>query len=195
MSSKDVGTNALISLADVKDYIGIEVKSSADDAVIVDLIDRMTARFESHCDRNFNARSYTEQYDGEGTKYLFPKNYPIISVSSIFDDSDWSFAASTEITSTTYRIQDEICIVRKTGNIFTTGTQNLQVTYSGGYTSIPADIKQAAVEEVSRTFDHRRDVDVTIKSTDENSISFAPKDLLPSTLRVLNRYKNVGSIL
>ena len=197
MSSKTTNAYALITLADVKDFVGIDVKGSANDAVIVDLIDRVTAGFEKYCDRKFESRTYTERYDGDGSDHLYLKNFPITSVSGIFDDSDWAWAASTELTSTTYRIEDEIGIVRKSGYVFTEGTQNLQATYTGGYSeaTMPGDLKQACVDEVSRLFTHRRDGDVTVKSTDEESITFAAKNYLPSTLRVLDRYKRIGNIL
>ena len=188
MSSKTVGTYALITVDNVKDYYGLV--GANDDTLIMDLIDRATAQFETYCSRQFESRERTEEYDGNGTKYLFPKYYPITTISGILDDSDWAWGSTTEIDSTTYRIQNENTVVRKPGNVFTKGDQNIRITYTAGYAdgSIPADLVQAAIEEVVRMYKRRAEVDVLAKTADDGSVTRVAKEFLPTTLRVLDKY-------
>ena len=99
-----VGTYALISRDDVLAYRmaqGEVLKTTPEmDTFFDSLIDQMSTKFETYCDRQFVSRAHTDYLDGESGTVLFPKHYPITSVSGIWDDSAWSWAADDEITST-----------------------------------------------------------------------------------------------
>ncbi len=75
-----VAANALATLDEVKEFYDMTGSKQADDDLIEDLIDRMTVTFQTYCGVvSFKAADYTEYIDGESTKYIFPKNTPIIS--------------------------------------------------------------------------------------------------------------------
>jgi len=190
-----VSQYALCNLNDVRNYLKIPLNKADDqmDNQLEVLIDQMTAVFESYCERKFASRSYTEYHDGNAEKYLFPKHYPIISVTSIHDDSDWNWGADKLVDSTTYRIQDERVIVLKS-SLWSKDEQNVKITYVAGYATIPAELKLACIEEVARKYKNRNEIDVLARTAEDGSITKYAKDLLPSTKAILIRYMRVGVV-
>ncbi len=179
---------AIITLADVYEFLS--VSGSSDDTLIQNLIDRKTAQFESYCGLDsFYVDDYVEEYDGEGTPYLFVKNFPINSITEIASDSDWTWGTDTVIDSSDYRIVQMNYIVYN--SYFNDGLQNIKVSYNAGYSVIPLDIKEALVEEVTRIYNTRKEVDVIIKTLADGSQHRIPSGLMPNTKSILNKYKRL----
>ncbi|MBW1666718.1 MAG: phage head-tail connector protein [Deltaproteobacteria bacterium] len=184
-----VDSDALTSLDNVKEFLGIS--GNTDDALLENLIDRVTDLFESYCDRKFKAADYTEYHDGKGSDKLFPDQFPINSVASIHDDTDWTWGSDTLIDSDDYRIVDGAYIQCKS-DTFTDDVQNVKVVYNAGYDSIPEDLEQAAIMQVAWLYKKGKGgglLGVSSKSLMDGSISFTNKDLLPEVRLVLERYR------
>lgn len=71
-------TGALTSTANYKSYAGIT--HTDDDTLIGHLINRATSAIENYCDRTLRSTSYREIYNGDGTRELLLKEYPITAV-------------------------------------------------------------------------------------------------------------------
>ena len=177
---------ALTTLDDVKNFYGITGDKPEDNDLIEDLIDRFTSIFLNYCGRtSFSGTQYTDYLDGDGY-YLFPEQTPITSVSGIWDDSNWLWADSA-LDATTYRIANYNSIVALTP--FTKGKNNIKIIYTAGFNPIPGDLKQVLIEEVVRSFKNRKSIDVVAITAADGSVSRLSKDLLPTTILVLNRYR------
>jgi len=186
-----VATNALATLDEVKDFYGMTGSKQTDDDLIEDLINRITQLFQTYCGvASFKATNYTEYLDGEGSKYIFPKNAPIISVSNLWDDTDWAWASDSLIASTDYRVIDNKYIVYK-DSLFATGDQNIKLSYRAGYEAIPLDLKQACIQEVTIRYKHRRDIDILTKSLEDGDASYSESAFLASTLETLYKYRTM----
>jgi len=186
-----VAANALATLEEVKDFYGMTGSKQADDDLIEDLIDRITQLFQTYCGwSSFKAADYTEYIDGESTKYIFPINTPIISITSIHDDTDWVYGSDTLIENTEYRSVDERYIVSK-DSLFGRGDQNIKLVYRAGYETIPGDLKQSCIEEVTKRYKHRRDIDIQAKSLDDGDATYSESAFLPATKEVLYKYKTM----
>lgn len=185
-----VSANALCTLDDVKDFLNMSGAVNADDELIMDLIDSVTDIFEIYCGvKAFKLNTYTEYYDGDYDKYIFPNNTPIVSVLEINDDTDWIWATDTTMAADTYRIVDSKYIVLKSDNT-TNGDQNIKLRYTAGYATIPNDLKQICIEESSRRYKNRMDFDVISKTLDDGTVQYTEKGLLTTTKDVLNKYNN-----
>lgn len=180
-------SNALCTRKEVKDYINIKGDDNTVDNLLNDLIGRISTAFESFCGRPFISASYTEYYDGDGSNMLFVDKYPLTSIDSINDDTSWSWGASTLIAATNYRIADERYVILDT--TLSKGNQNVKIVYTGGYSTIPADLKQACIEESGRKLKHRVDYDEIAKTLSDGSVQYAEKDFLAQTLKTLSFYK------
>lgn len=152
------------------------------------LIDAYTSTFESHCDRKFKSREYTEYLDAKGHDELYPKHYPVTVVSGIWNDSAWEWADATLIDSSTYRVKNDNTLV-KYGGTFGTGDQNIKIIYTGGFETIPDDLEHACITEINKYIDRIHDAGMTYKLAGETAYSLIPEALLSSTMLVLNKYK------
>lgn len=194
-----VGAYALCTLNQVKEYLGIsvETRDSEKDPFYEALIDRTSSRFEKYCDRYLKQRvNIEEHYDGGGRYYLYTDNYPITSISGIWDDSNWDYDDATLIDSDNYRIanNDMSVILKSSAACFNNYVENIRIIYTAGYKTVPDDIVQACVVEVVKTFKQRNDPHITRKSLVDGSSTRFETDFLPSTVSILNIYRNMSVV-
>jgi len=179
---------AIVTLSDIYEFLS--VSGSSDDTLIQNLIDRKTQEFETYCQLDsFYVNDYVEYYDGDGAPYLFVKNHPINSITEIASDSDWTWGTDTVIDSSDYRIVEKNHIAYK--SYFNEGLQNIKVSYNAGYSVIPLDIVEALIEEVTRIYHRRKEIDVFIKTLQDGSQHRIPSGLMPSTKSILGKYRRM----
>lgn len=182
---------ALCTRDDVKLFGTITDSTDAADTLIKDLIDRVSTRIERYCDRVFEEATYTEYYDGTGTDYLYTNQYPIVTISGIYDDTLWAWGEDTLISGTEYRISNN---KRKVlyNTYFTDASENIKIVYTAGYTTIPYDIQQVCITEVLRIYKRKLEPDVSSKSMQDGGQNVYITDaFLPSSVSVLNSYKRL----
>lgn len=129
----------------VRTYLGLG-SSVLPDATLTPLIAVVSALIEQHCNRKFNQASVTEYHDGEGCPYILVNRPPIASTPApvVYDDTGRDFESGSLVDSDDYAIDyDEGRIELDSGN-FADGNQNVKVTYTGGYATIPDAVEQAA---------------------------------------------------
>ena len=94
--------------------------------------------------RRYGVDEWTEKASSDRLMVARP---PIISITNIWDDPLRVYP--TPISTANYLIADaEAGIIRLDQLIFLRGIANIKVTYLGGYSPIPADLEQAAIEMV-----------------------------------------------
>ena len=189
-----LNSNALCTRNEVKDFLGLQAAGNDIDDFVNQTINRISTLFESYCHRKFMSASYTEYHDSDGDSWIFPKNTPVTVITAIYEDEDWDFGADTEIDSTEYKLADENSIFYD--GVFTKGPQSLKIEYTGGYTSstLPEDLKQAAIVEVARIIKHRTDFDILSVNRDDGTVTFTQFDFLPLTLKTLQNYKLIYAL-
>jgi len=125
-----VGTYALTSLSNLKDWIGIT--SSTDDAILESAIDRATDVVEKYCDRKFKSRTYYEWSEPNGESTLTVRNTPIVSINAISYGSRsamkiTSDTGSTDVLATVANDGEEIRL-RKVASDGTTTTSTISLS-------------------------------------------------------------------
>jgi hypothetical protein len=181
-----LNSNAIVSLKNVKDYDGMTASSNDIDYVLNDIINRVSTQFETYCNRKFKLDDYTELHSGGGTA-IFVKNPPVNAVYAIYDDPYRNFPTDTLCLSGDYTVVDNLYI--ESDIPFSTGPNSVKVEYSGGYASIPEDIKQACILEVLRLFKHRQDFDQTSTTRSDHTVTYTDMDMLPQTKKMLDMYR------
>lgn len=184
-----VDTYALTTISGVKAFIGLTTTS--DDSLLEDLVDSVSALFETYCDRNFLSREYTEYYDGNNITELFTNQYSITTISGIWDNSDWDWSDSDLIDSDSYRISSDSKYIVFRDTYLLDYQQNVKVIYTAGYNSTPYDLEQACIEEVARLYKNKNQIDISSKSLPDGSVSYVVTDFLPKTLTILNKYRKI----
>lgn len=185
-----VNTYSLVSLEEVKNFIGMSGAVADTDDLLEDLINRVSIIFESYMNRNILSREYTEYHDGKGSMVLFPKQPEITTVSGIWDDYDWEWTDDDLVDSDNYMVVDEVYVVFKNMSL-NNYTQNVKIIYSAGYTSTPDDLVQACITEVARMYKNKNQVDITSKTLSDGTVVFSGKRFLPLTYITLKKYKRL----
>ncbi|MFQ5863160.1 MAG: head-tail connector protein [Candidatus Brocadiales bacterium] len=167
----------LASVANVKEYLGIS--GTSEDALLSRLADWATDLIHSYCGRIFPGASYDEYYDGDGTEGLLANQYPISAVTSL-EVNGISKDAST------YTLYGQLGLLKLKSGTFPKGKKNVRLQYTAGYSTIPKDLEQAAIELVAlKYYDRGRNrLGIDAKA----GISYVPH--LPKEIReVLDLYK------
>lgn len=175
--------------AEVKEFIGIDSGNTTYDDFINSMLTNSSSIIKSYLGRDIVQATYTDHYyDGDGSDTLILRQYPIISVTSLYDDPDRDFGSDSLLDEdpngdrdflivNKNEIDNEGIIRRIQGGIFYKGKQNIKITYVGGYSSanVPADIKQAQIQLVTFFYNNRGN-NLNIKSFKLGNYSVTYKD-------------------
>jgi len=202
----DTAAARICTLADVKDRLGFS--DTDHDITINRIIFGLESIFNTFCKRPLivNSIDVTEYYTACGNR-LVVNRYPIVSVTSIKQALDYDFASADALTADEgYRLVNagrNGVVYRMFMNWFDT-PDSIQVIYRGGYCSagqapgsgeyaLPADLREAAIEQASFVFKRKDDLGLQSVGFEGGSIKkYAPADLLPMVKKILDNYKKPG---
>lgn len=186
-------TIALVALADVKDYL--KVTDTSQDTILTYFINEVSRFINTYCGRQLVQKSYTEYYDGDGTDELLLKHYPIITLTSVYDDSLRTWAAATQVPAAdilTYKDEGRIRVWNNTGS-FSKGKANIRVIYDAGYAaaSVPYDLQLAAKRLIAGQWmrQQHKQHDILTTSVRDQTTTFQITDLPPIVKAVLSEYR------
>ena len=142
----------ILTLKDYKDYMNIT--SNTRDTEIIKAIGAVNVTIPTYCNRSFvdyYSTDKVEYFDATLSDY-FPKEFPIISITSLEYSTTNNGVYDTELDLyTDYIIDDEnsrIVSIRDQFIYSTITTNSGKLTYKGGYENYPEDLIQAAVHLV-----------------------------------------------
>jgi len=152
-----VADNALTSVSALKDYLGIT--GTEKDDLLESIINRVSDIIENYCGRTFKETTYTEEeYDGTGSDELLLENYPLTSSSITLEKRDtlsnsdnWS-----TIDSENYFVYTDEGKIKYLTNIFQEAPKHYRVTYTAGYSPIPDDLEEAALQLCKYIYNNKR---------------------------------------
>jgi hypothetical protein len=179
-----LNSNALCTEDNVREYLSNTLSIDDMDRIIV-LINSTSQMFENYCNKTIVAKDFTEYYDGTNSNHIWLKNYPIISVTSMYFVDDIN--DETLIPATDYTI-DGVGIYYLSK--FVAFPRNIKVVYRAGYATVPDDIKQVCIEEVVKNFKKKDRLDISSIAKPDGNYNFITDPLLPSTKSVLEFYRN-----
>lgn len=139
---------ALVSVADVKESLGIASSDTTRDNLIIRKINQATLFIESYCglarDHHFKQATYTnEEYDGTGTNAIVLRMRPVSAITSFERrDSNLSDGGFDSVESELYHKDLTAGIIEMVVNS-NYGWNRYRVTYTAGYDPIPADLAEA----------------------------------------------------
>ena len=134
----------VLSLTSLSRLNGILGKANTtNDALLEQVIMEATNRADSFTKRKLRVRTYgsgglpAEVRDGNGQTWIAPQQWPVVSITSIHDDTNRDFASGTLKASSEYFIDFKGSLIRlepdaPKGTHFTVGRQNVQLIYTGG---------------------------------------------------------------
>lgn len=170
---------ALTTLNAVKHQAGISLSDTSRDTQLRSFIDGVTSLVKQQLNRDLELSTYTEYYSGNNKPILILRQYPVVSVTRVcvdngayFGDASGAFPVANDLVSgVDYALLDGLNgkggqgILRRIGgtwygrpyrelgtveNLAPVGNGNILVTYTAGYTTIPAAISMAVNSLVVR---------------------------------------------
>lgn len=187
----------LTTLADIKAWLqtGQNPFPSTDDALLARLITAASSFIESWLGRPVLSADWLELRDGTGGQVLAFANFPVTAVLSLSIDGlaippapadGTGFGAGYVFTPTELALR---------GYVFTRRSQNVSVTYTAGYDSVPPDIVQACIELVCQRYRERVHIGEVAKTIGGNeTVRYSQKDLSDSVRTALQQYRAVAPV-
>lgn len=179
----------LVTLERVKTYLEIANTETAQDVLLQDLIMRIGTWAERYCDRSFAKATYTEQRDGDGTATLLVRQWPLLSVTSLYDDPIRVFGAATQIAAADFALYSNQGMIRLDGLVFSAGIQNVKITYEAGYADIPEDLQQALIELVADRFRNKENQGIRSLAIGSYRVDYGEEELPSEIKGVLDGYR------
>ena len=158
------------------------------DDLLAYLITAVSKAFETFCGREFEARERVEVHDGGG-RFLFLGVLPVTSIAGIKISDTWDWDAVTPEDPSEYAFEAGTGMVNFRSFIWPCGPQGVQVTYTGGYETIPADLEKATAVQVAYEFRRRKDLGLTRVSFPDGTVQKMADWLLPEVKAVLSAYR------
>lgn len=139
----------LTTIDKVKEFMGGQ-ESDKDDLRITSCLTRASAFIERYCRRTFLQATYTgEMYDGSDTDTLTLLNFPIIGTPTVLEAG----AALVVGTDPAVTANLDVVVMAREGRLrrmaakwYSWPPHNYKVTYDAGFTSVPDEIVEAAIE-------------------------------------------------
>ncbi|RBB38905.1 hypothetical protein DPV79_16125 [Burkholderia reimsis] len=180
----------LTTLAAVKAWC--KVATSNDDALLSSLITSASQYIETYCDREFVSQSFTEVRNGKGTRAMSVAHYPITAVESVMIGSliipPAPVVGSPNWPGAGYVFNDTS--IKLHGYMFWAGIANVQLEYTAGYTTIPADLAQCCNELVGLRYRQRDHIGLSgAVGVDGQHIVYDDAALSPAQAVLLAQYK------
>ena len=184
----------LLTLAEYKAHVGIN--STTQDTAISAIIPKVSALVKTICRRTFvdyNTTSKIEVVNGGTGASLFPKEYPIIIFTSLEYSIDYGDTYTALVRNTDYIVNLEDNTIDAVNGNFPKVINGYRFTYTGGYATLPVDLKLAVCDLV--TYYIKNDMSVhSPKAPGTNSvqIEYITTTALPAHIkRILDLY--IGS--
>ena len=189
----DLNSDALITLDNFKIYRGITGSTTEDDRIKL-LINSCSIQFESACKRKIISATYTEYHDGMGDDAIMLHQYPVTSVTSVYDDPDRDYESGDLVDSDDYMYDEDSGILRLEGGVFQNSKQNVKVTYVAGFTSTPDDIEIALYDWVAMRLHkaQKRWHGIGSDSVGDHNIVYLNEKMPKEVQSVVENYKIIG---
>lgn len=139
----------LVTLAEMKAYLGIPTGTTTYDAFLTQQIALVSEAIEGYCGRKFEDATYTQTFYKED--YELNKNeillyhYPVLSIVSIVDGDE---------PITDYKIHYPTGFISKKEGLFFNDT--IEVEYTAGYTTIPVVITSVVYSLVEQSYNKKK---------------------------------------
>ena len=159
----------LVTSAEAKTFLG--VGNTDDDTLIGALIDYVSAAIERYCGKAFSSSASRSEYCDGGGSDLILTYTPVTAIASIVD----TFDDDAVVTATDYSYDGAAGLVFPsldsefwTAGRWDSGRRRFLVTYTGGDSATPDDVKLAALTWIADIYNCRDD----IKSGSMGGITF-----------------------
>jgi hypothetical protein len=145
--------------------------------------------------RLVKSQSYGEVRNGNGGTRLMLKNFPVTAVASLaVNGLPVTVRPALSAGGGPGYLFDEISVM-VSGWCFPFGYGNVEVSYTAGYATVPADIEQACIDMIGDWFKYRDRIGQLSMGIEGQTISFTNVPIPARAKGVLNGYRAVVPVL
>jgi hypothetical protein len=166
-----------------------------DDGVLTRLVTAASTFIQTWLSRQIASQSYDELRDGHGKQRLPLANYPVTAITMVTVDGV-AIPPAPDTISPGYRLVNDHVILN--GYWFTRGMGNVEITYTAGYSSTPADIEQACIELCALKYRARDRIGLVSQAMGvaggTQTTAYTQKDMTDEIKTLLQRYRKVAPI-
>jgi hypothetical protein len=187
---------AIVTVAEMWKYL--EITDSSKDVILDFIIDHVSKSIESYVHRKVKSQPITdERHSGNGLDNWLRLRYaPVVSITSLYDDTSWVFGAdSLLVENTDFVVDKEAGIIYHessagAGTAFWRGKQNIKVTYVAGWVTVPDDLVWACKMQVAEDFRKQQGkrLDRVSQSRGDGSVSYQLTGWLPQVKELLDKW-------
>jgi hypothetical protein len=185
-------TNALTTVSTFTAVVGL----SADDAELAaEAINWASTWFNTVTTFKLKQRTLTEYYDGDGTITLFLYERPAASV-QLYLDVSRTWTSDTLLTENTdFVVYSDVSKIVLITRVLPVWPQSVKVTYSGGFSTIPADLEGGCLMLARLWYDRVKNgqLDVMSKNTGAGTVSYI-KDIPKYIQDIASQYSRWGGM-
>jgi hypothetical protein len=182
----------LTTIDALKEYMG-DI-SSLNDVLLTRIVGAASDAINSYCGRTFESTVYTDElYDGSGTDVLVLRNFPAITLTTVKEGgsaltigTDPYGASSGDV----YLNADEGTIVRPFSR-FWKYRKYYSITYTAGFTTIPASIVQACLDMSALMVREKDHAGLSSKNSGTNAVTYI-RALPDFSQRALDMYQDAA---
>ena len=184
---------SFIDRDDLKLELGIT--DTGNDLLLTVLAEAIESLWDKLTGKTWAKTTYVEYYSSrQGDSRIILDNFPVISVTSIYNDDDWVYGENTKVDTDDYTCNLDTGVVFYNG-AFSEGGNNLKITYIAGYedAGVPAWLKQVLVRQACHWFkqakDQRWDINSKAEPAGGGTISYKglENNLLPDFAILVER--------
>jgi len=181
----------MVTLDAMKTYLSIPLADTSKDTWVELLINAASDAIEKHCVRSFTQATYTHTLDGHQNNEVVLPQWPVTSVTDLRVDSDRVFGADTIKDAAEYTVIDGV--LRLHTSRFPEGSQNVRITYTAGYATIPSDLQLACMFYVEWSFRTQNDRRLGRTTTTKGNETVEHVPGMPKEIReILEPWVNVS---
>ncbi len=184
----------LTDLATVKQWLDLPVSTAtpvgtAFDGLLTDLISSVSSWIQDYCSCSFADQAYTMLADGNGKRKMWLPEGPVTSVTSVLVDGT-SIPYRSTWNGSGWTVAHQLLSLD--GYTFNRGNNNVFVTYTAGYATVPAEIKFAATQVVTLRFKERKRYGHVSENLAGQVVTYLTDvAAMPDVMRILDQNRKV----
>lgn len=176
---------SVITFADVQEIYGYV---ATEETNVQKFIDGVETEFEKTAGVGLTQIERTEYIDGLGNNKIPLQYLPIITITSIFIDNTREFSADTEYTDFKFTDDAQGNILLPNGYVIPILEKNIKVVYTGGLSTIPADLLLMMMEHIDYLYQRDTNHRQGVKNMNSNGVN---TDFIMTTpLLILKKYQS-----
>lgn len=179
----------IITLAELKAYLSIT--DDTQDTLLTIFMNSANSYVEKYTGRKFDSAEYTQLFDWKGQVALSVKNYPIITLTSVKYNS-WTLSTPVreDFDANSYKASNDNWLIQFISPI-SRDFSNIQVTYTGGFATIPWDLKLATLKYAATSYNLMSSDGITKESVSGDILEYSiDKAVSQDVTDVLDLYKS-----